>query len=649
MEYTELPLRAKAYRVFRPVCLFFAPIFFIGLLSSPASAVKEVYIDKLLASAREQRLSEDRYWDTLVHYKPAGPGKKSLIDDPKFFLAADGKVNPQAELEATLRGVLEAEGLGDDHPRCRFIARYDWLRDRLNIDEARLPRVACAKFEESFSNLNLKSAALIFPAAHGNGPASMFGHTLIRIDSVFQSDLLSYAVNYAALAEDTNGFIYTFKGIFGFYKGYYSILPYYEKVKEYNNIEHRDIWEYRLNLSEAEVRKMVLHIWEIRDTYSDYFFFDENCSYNLLFLLEAARPSLRLTDVFWKRARFWVVPSDTVRSVRESGLVEKVTYRPSLATRIHAIAGRMNNDSRNMMLDVVGNKITPGQVAESSLAADDKIQILDLSAELLQYRYSRREIEKEEYLKRFLTTLNVRSALGKRSVDLPGIVAPHQPDRGHYIGKFGMGAGYRTDSYFGELSWRAAYHDLLDPDEGYVEGAQINFFDIRGRYYPSEGQLKLHSFRLLDIFSLAPRDAFFKPVSWKVTTGFDRKRFPDGRDHLIYRINPGGGVAYQSELLGITYALIESDVNIGGVFKNDFSFGLGPSLGLLININDYWKINLFAQSMYYELGDKHRVRRGALKQVFKLSTNNTVELSLSREKTFEQYQSEAKIGWNVFY
>ena len=59
----------------------------------------------------------------------------------------------------------------------------------------------------------------------------------------------------------------------------------------------------------------------------------------------------------------------------------------------------------------------------------------------------------------------------------------------------------------------------MDPDDGYVEGAQINLFDLRGRYYFKEEQARLHSLRLIDIFSLATRDKFFRPVSWKVNTG----------------------------------------------------------------------------------------------------------------------------------
>ena len=315
------PVCFRVYRAYRSVYLFcFKPLPCSSFRQFRARAGQgsEAYLRTLVAAAQQKNLYADRYWNILLHYKSSWSGMTSLVDDPKFFLSSEGKTNPQAELEATLAAFFQAPALGDDHPQCRFVARYAWLKEQLNIDEAKLPSVTCAKYREALGNIRMLSAALIFPAAYGNGPASMFGHTLIRIDSTLKSELLSYAVNYAAHAEDSNGFVYTFKGLFGFYKGYYSILPYYEKVKEYNNIEHRDIWEYHLNLSEPEVRRMVMRIWELKDTYSDYYFFTENCSYNLLFLLEAARPAVDLTP-FRERARFWVIPSDTIRAVVESG------------------------------------------------------------------------------------------------------------------------------------------------------------------------------------------------------------------------------------------------------------------------------------------------------------------------------------------
>ncbi len=645
----DLPWFPKVYRAIRPVYLF---LFIIGaLFCSPriAAAQDLPYRDRLIAAAAEKKLAADRYWDILVHYRPSGSGRESLIDDPKFFLAADGKSDPSAELNSTIAGFFLPAELGDEHPQCRFVARYAWLKEQLDIDTSRLPAVRCAKYEESMAHISTRSASLIFPAAHGNGPASMFGHTLIRIESPFQSKLLTFAVNYAADAKDTNGFLYAFKGIFGFYKGYYSILPYYVKVNEYNHIEHRDIWEYRLNLSPQEVRRMVMHIWELRDIYSDYYFFTENCSYNLLYLLEAARPSLHLVDQFRERIRFWVIPTDTVRSIVASGLVDGITYRPSLATRITARTSDMSRKDQKLALNIVNETMKPADLGMTGIAEDEEKKVLDLATEVVQYRYSRKDMGKKEYLGRFLPILSARSALTGTSDEAPVITPPLSPDHGHLPGRIGVGIGRRDHDYFGEVSWRAAYHDLMDPTDGYVDGAQINFFDIHIRKYPDQRKAKLQAFHLLDIFSLAPRDLFFKPVSWKVLVGFEQSILPDRRDHLVLRLSPGGGAAYESKALGLTYIMLESDLQASRAFKSGWTAGVGVSGGIYRSITPAWKLDLSAKAVFYPLGDTHRTRAGRFRTSVKFSTNTALELDLRREKTFRQYRTDAVASLNLYY
>ena len=650
MMHCKAFLFATVYGALRPVYLFFAAcvLYFLLVPASVSLAVDQAYLDVLLTSARERRLSEDRYWDVLLHYRQHGPGRKSLIDDPRFFLAPDGQVNPSAELEATLRGFFEDQKKDEQHPRCRFIARYTWLKETLAIDESRLPAAACTAFDEAFARINPHSAALIFPTTLNNSPGSMFGHTLIRIDSENQNELLSYASTYAADATDANGLLYAFKGVFGYYHGYYSILSYYDKVGEYSNIEHRDIWEYRLNLTKDEVRKMVMHLWEVRDIYSDYYFFDENCSFDLLLLLEAARPSLHVSDRFWDdKVKFWVIPVDTIRAIRESGLITREVYRPSQATRILAIASRTKKEDWPLAVAVADGKTPPQAVVEMNMAPKEKARVLDLGTELLQYRYARKEMGKAAYLKQFLPTLTARSSLGKQD-DTYAVTPPPSPEQGHFPARYSLGGGVRAQSSFAEMEWRPAYHDLLDQDEGFTEGAQINFFDLKGRYYFAKDSLKLQQLHFIDIVSLSPRNAFFKPISWKVNTGFDRELFSDGEERLVYRLNPGGGLAYKSELLGFSYVMLEADLQASDALKDKYALGLGASAGIWKQVAGPWKVAMSARSFSYEAGDKHRSTKASLEQNFKVTTNNNMTFSLSREKTFNQYQSVVKLMWNVY-
>ncbi len=519
--------------------LFACPLLFLFLLvHAPAARADDGYAAALRAAAARLNLSDDRYWDILLHYKKGLFGRESLVDDPQFFLSPRGKSDPAAELAATIDGFFE-EGLDEkDSPRCRFPARFAWLSDRLGIDASRLPAPSCPTLDNILTRIDPRSAALIFAAGHMNAPASMFGHTLLRIDSSYASPLLSYAVNYAATIDpNDSGVSYAFKGIFGLYPGYYSILPYYDKVKEYVGMDQRDLWEYRLNLPEEAVRRIVLHVMELRDIYSDYFFFGENCSYNLLFLLEAGAPSARLTERF----HGWTVPADTVKAALSEGLLAPPVYRPSQARRIRHVAAALDDDGIARAVAVIDGKEPPAKVSADAIPEDRKARILDLAAETIQLRYMKRQLEKEAFQKRYLDVLSARSRVGDAARDLPPVPVPERPDEGHGSSRVSLGAGVRKDVFFVEAALRPAYHDLLDADGGYVAGSQIDFLNAVGRYYPKDERLRLHRLDLVHIVSLAARDAFFRPVSWKVYAGVVDKPFPETPGSAVAVLSPGAG------------------------------------------------------------------------------------------------------------
>lgn len=321
----------------------------LSLFPASASAKEQAYLERLLAEAHRQKLHEERTWNVLLHYtKTISGGYRSRIDDGNFFLSAVGRKDREAELDANLRSLFIADSKDGAHSACRFPARFDCLKSRLAIDPSLLPEFTCTERDKTLAAVDAKSAVLVFPVGHVNSPASMFGHTLIRIDGSSRSNLISYAVNYAASAIDSNGFLYAWKGLTGSYKGYFSVLSYYTKVKEYNDLEHRDMWEYRLRLSEDEVRKMVNHCWELHNISSSYYFLDENCSYNLLFLIEAARPELRLTE----KTGIFVLPTHTIRIALESGILEEAHYRPSQGTRIRKIMSLLDRTGQQSAYDL---------------------------------------------------------------------------------------------------------------------------------------------------------------------------------------------------------------------------------------------------------------------------------------------------------
>ncbi len=230
----------------------------VVLVSHQAGAAD---LEALRAQARAAGLASDPQWLALLHYHSRlGPRPpRSLIDDPAFFLAPTGAVDPAAELDATLlafAGPAPRAG-GDDDPRCLWPARWRWLSSRLPLARGENGQPACPALEAWLAAIDPGSATLVFPAAYLNNPSSMFGHTFLRIDPPRQegaTPLASYAVNYGAVTGSDGGVLFAVRGLTGGYKGYYSIQPYYVSVRTYSDLESRDIWEYELSLDSGRGR-----------------------------------------------------------------------------------------------------------------------------------------------------------------------------------------------------------------------------------------------------------------------------------------------------------------------------------------------------------------------------------------------------------
>jgi len=633
------------------------PLLILILGTPPASAGSpetpaprdKPYIQALVDQARSAALSKDPYWRTLLHYKGGLFGLRSLVDDPKFFLSERGKRDPEAELEATIRSFFTPPAEiaeGERHPVCRFVARFDWLKSKLAIDESSLPVPVCAPFEELVESIKPESVTLIFPASHMNGPASMFGHTLLTIRAAGGSDLLAYAVNYSALSNETFGPFYIVKGLLGSYKGYFSILPYYAKLQEYSDVNDRDIWEYPIALNGEEIRRLLMHVYEMQEIYADYFFFNENCSYDLLFLLDAARPNLNLTD----ECAWWVIPLDTIREVKRSGLVEGAVYRPSRSTKIKHLASLLPERSRKDALRIAGGSLDPEEYLMRETTPEEKTTVCDLASEYLQYKYAKKELTEDAYLPLFLKALKARSALGESGDDArPAIPTPPRPDAGHHSNRVSLGVGVDDDHLFEEIRLRPAYHTLLDNDAGFKRGSQLVFTDIVVRHHSREGELKLEALDLIDIVSIAPRDDFFKHTSWKIRADLFRRTVRRGEDDLVFRLNPGLGLAYESRLLGLCYSMLESDLHVGGALEGSYSIGAGGSAGVVMNVTDSWKLHLFAGDVYHGVGDSDNLITAGVGQNLRISSDLSVSVESTWNRSDDDSAWESVVRWNAFF
>ncbi|WP_458723554.1 Lnb N-terminal periplasmic domain-containing protein [Pseudomonas brenneri] len=576
-----------------------------------------------LDDQRLQQLANDPFWLSLGHYE-AGKisGWRSYVSDQKFFLAKDGAHHPDAELKATVEALYAPASLGEKHTQCVYPARTRWLKDQLQLTD--LPAVDCVEFKQWFKDVAPHSAVMIFPAAYLNSPSSMFGHTLLRIDQAdVQSNktaLLSYAINFGAYIEGSdNSLLYAWKGLMGGYPGLFALVPYQEKLSEYRSLENRDLWEYRLNLTQVETERMVEHVWELKQIQFDYFFFDENCSYRLLELLQVARPGLRLTEQFPLTA----IPTDTVKAVKDAGLVEKIDYRPSRERELLERAKPLDSDEQQWVLKISDDQKQLQDPTFKAIGKDRQALIIDAAYRLGRYRANglERDAERSQRSFELLRAINQNPAPDLQ-IERPGL-----PENGHESRTWQAGIGTRGDKAFGEYGLRMAYHDLNDNAEGFPLGAQIEILQMKLRQYEGNNW-QLQQLDLATIRSLTPRNDLLQPLSWQVTGGLERVPGKHNDETLVSHVNGGAGGTWQlrDDMLGFALGTVRVEHN------NDFSEFISPAAGFntgLLWRNPLGNLSLEAKGDFFTNGE---VRRSiSLNQQWEVSRNLGVRLSAQRE------------------
>ena len=123
----------------------------------------------------------------------------------------------------------------------------------------------------------------------------------------------------------------------------------------------------------------------------------------------------------------------------------------------------------------------------------------------------------------------------------------------------------------------------------------------------------------------------------------------DGDEHLLYRLNTGGGLTWDTRSLGLLFIMAETDLNLSGDLDDTFAAGFGGSAGILWNITEAWKVGLTLSGFYYPVFEEHSRLQAILSQNIRVSRNNSIFLNLKGERTFGYERHEVKAGWNVYF
>lgn len=614
---------------------------FIAIVFLHTASAEEINSNSLIPSSiTVSELATHTQWFHLLHYRPHGllATMKSENDSTNFFVHSDGKLDALAELQAEIELFSLVHQKNNDSLQCQFPARYQWLKQFFPnwLDQP------CSELNEWKTEIDAHQLTLIFPASYLNSPSSMYGHTLIRLDreDESKSKLLSYSVNFAANADPTdNELVFSYKGLAGGYPGVVSVLPYYAKVNEYSHLEHRDVWEYRLDLTAKEVDQFVNHIWETKETEFDYFFFDENCSYRLLALLDAASERIDVAKDFSVKA----MPVDTIRSLINTDRVEYVDYRPSSGVMLNQQQAQLSTSQKEWAKRISQDPSIVNDDEFLLLGEFERAQVLEVAISYLRYLVVKKKQHSPVNRKRSLALLSARSKIAVQDV-FQAIEEPAvRDDEGHLTQRVSVYLGQQNDDDFIDMQLRIAYHELMDLPEGFIKGGQIEMgsWTLRGinQQDSADGEkdfkLQLQKFSIINILSLGVRDHFQQPISWRVNTGFDRLLIADS--DLFAHLDVAGGYSYdlgsqskQGSHWGQVYGLLEGRLKVTGQFEDDYQLAAGTQLGWLYQ-GGQWQMHAYGSYFPSVVGENFDYRDVSISIGSKLSTNFQLRLEAKKE------------------
>ncbi len=444
-------------------------------------------------------------WQNLLHMQKGWWGERSKIQGGVFFLDPAGPSNSLAELKTTYELMFHSTPQIQSRTQCRYLARRDFFFRQDPALKAQAQR--CKFSDEWLRRLNATRISLIFASGYMNSAASSFGHTFLKLQNPQNTggqELLDYGINFAARTQDTQGALYALYGLLGYFPGSFSMLPYHQMIKDYTNLEGRDLWEYELNFSSEEVQRVLYHLLELEGSYIDYYFLDDNCSFMILKALEIGRPGLKLA----KDDEFFVIPLDTVKQAL--GLVSDIRYRPSLETQWRQRRGQLTPGQKEQIL-----QLRP----ESGPQDLQNLEPVVLSA--ASYAITLKEMEDNKRWKNLNYELQKELAKRKVSDDFHVQRPEHSPDQGHDSSAFEIGfIDQRKQAAL--LGVRAAFHDSLSRDVGVPPFSHLEVLSFQ--WQASEWQQILpRRYRLLETLSTRAINDFEKPISWGVTVGGDIK------------------------------------------------------------------------------------------------------------------------------
>lgn len=528
-------LRTHSIMLIKNLHLKIGLIFIFGFLIALRAVAEDIY--------------KHREWQYLLHIKD---GKREVVSD-EFYISS--QKDPQSEFLEFVKLLNSADGY---FLACNFPARYTFVRRKLDVphfDLSKCPHLP--KFIRSFGSI--KRVSLAMSSEYLNAPSSAFGHIMLVFHDTTGHSLESDAIHFAAFLDHQDGFItYAYKGLTGKYDAHFIREPLFKRINLYSYLEQRYVHFHQLDLTQAQIKYLIFHLYELRKSTFKYYFLKENCAYQIDFLISL------VTNKERHQSFIYTLPIDIVQR-HKAMYLETIKVDPLWSQAKRSI------DSLSDAERLRFHKIVSQEAGISEMESNKLRQSLYY---YYQYNFRKNRIVFKNYYE------VVRTPFEKEELPRDNTSPPLEKT---FARKVGISYGIMNGRSFPFLlSVRPASLDIYDLQMNSLHESELLILD-------SQISLGMKGVRIEEIKFLTAKlftdySEFFKSLSWEIYSGLNRK---NTSEQLFFSNEFGLGQTFSLKWrLSLNYLL---GVGLDYNFKMLKPF-LSPSVALLFYFDESLKV-----------------------------------------------------------
>lgn len=351
-----------------------------------------------------------------------------------------------------------------------------------------------------FNQHDFSDLYLAFAGPYPSSPTSSFGHVFALLKPTNSKPFLLWdVVEFSADLDEYTSMDFFLKGIFSTLNGYYRILPFSDKLREYTFLESRSIWLFHVETNRSERLAFLDELYQLEGKALPYRFSNLNCASEIYKIINSSK-----INSFGNINSFLILPKDVIEKFQTDSCIV-----------IRAVEEKLKTLRNNTY-----------QSKDDSLSVSKEKEKLLVLERI--YASRKEHLNENEYQE--LKQLRQR-VLSESESDFVSL--------NRYETEFSMhptifvSAGLQNSKLgnHATFGYRFGLHNFFDIYDVYPKYDYLSIFDLEIAFNSSN--FSLNKLMIFDQSSQTPFSSFIKKPTWGIAFGSKRKNEFATRDLAI--------------------------------------------------------------------------------------------------------------------